>query len=412
MKLRTIVTWQIIVAAFWLLIGCATLCPAADPATRPAAEPEPFFPLMAWNHVPNDPAALRRMRECGLTVAGFAPPEALDACRAAGLKAIVSDPRISTHDWRAAAPAAALAKAAEAVDAVRCHPAVLGYYLRDEPGADLFPGLAAVAGVVREHHPAAWPYINLFPNYATPGQLAAPTYEAYLEKFVEACRPPVLSYDHYALHEGGRFTEAYFTNLEQVRRVAAKHKLPFWNIVQAEACLNFREPTAVDFRFQVYTSLAYGAGGIAYFQYFGEPSGNFRGAPVEPFGNETPAWGWMRQVNLQVGKLAPTLLKLRHDRAYHLKHVPPGCGGPDEQSLVASAAAGDLLVGDFTHADGTRYALCVNTDFAASVPCQPRFREAVKRTEAVSPYTGQLIAFAGEGVWLAPGQGVLLKLTR
>jgi hypothetical protein len=161
----------------------------------------------------------------------------------------------------------------------------------------------------------------------------------------------------------------------------------------------------------VYTSLAYGARGIAYFQYLASGVGNFRGAPVDQFGNETAAWGWMRNVNLQVGKLGPTLLKLTSDQAYHFGKVPQGSAGPDEKSLV-KAAAGNLLVGDFTHEDGSRYVLCVNKDFATSVPCQPQFRDAVKRLEMVSPYSGQLAAFEGEQIWLAPGQGVLLKLTR
>jgi hypothetical protein len=30
----------------------------------------------------------------------------------------------------------------------------------------------------------------------------------------------------------------------------------------------------------------------------------------------------------------------------------------------------------------------------------------------VSPYSGQLTAFEGEQVWLAPGQGVVLKVVR
>ena len=58
--------------------------------------------------------------------------------------------------------------------------------------------------------------------------------------------------------------------------------------------------------------------GIAYFTYFTPEVGNFRMAPIDQFGHETQTWQWMRNVNLQVGKLAPTLLKLKSDRAYHL----------------------------------------------------------------------------------------------
>lgn len=377
----------------------------------PAAESESFFPIMAWNGPPNDLDVLKKMRACGLTVAGFVPPEGLDNCRAAGLKAIVSDARVSGYDWHKVDPVAARARVAELVGRVKDHPAVFGYYLRDEPSADLFPGLATVSGLVKELHPGAWPYINLFPNYATPGQLGMPTYDAYLEKFVATCRPTVLSYDHYAPLEGGGLRESYFANLESMHRAAAKHGLPFWNIVLTVAHFNYREPAAADLRFQVYTSLAYGARGLAYFTYFAVPTGNYRMAPIDQFGNETETWSRMRNVNLQVAKLAPTLLKLKSDRVYHFGDVPAGCAGPDDKALV-KAIGGPILVGDFTHEDGSRYVLVVNKDFKGSVPAGPSFRVPPSKVEKVSPYTGGLVPFGGEEVWLAPGQGALLKLTK
>jgi hypothetical protein len=370
-----------------------------------------FFPVMAWDSPPSDPAVLHRMRECGLTVAGFVAPAALDACQTAGLKAIVSDARVSGYDWQSVDPAAARSRVTELIAEVRNHPAVYGYYLRDEPPASFFPGLAVVGGIVKELHPGAWPYINLFPNYAGPGTLGAADYDAYLEQFVETCRPTILSYDHYALLEGGGLRPEYFANLEAMRRAAVKHKLPFWNIVLAACHFNYREVTAADFRFQAYTSLAYGARGLAYFKYFTPSLGNYRAGPIDQFGHETPTWHAMRSVNLQIEKLAPTLLNLSSDRVYHFGDVPPGCSGPDGESLVQSIA-GPMMVGDFTHADGSRYVMIVNKDFARSIPCGPQFREAVARLDLVSPYSGQLTPFVGEQVWLAPGQGALLKLTR
>src|SRR3954470_22977150 len=104
-----------------------------------AAEPAPFFPIMAWDGVPNDPAVLKKMRDCGLTVAGFVPPAALDACQAAGLKAIVSDQRVGGYDWPNVDAKQARKNVTELIREVRNHPAVYGYYLRDEPSASFFP---------------------------------------------------------------------------------------------------------------------------------------------------------------------------------------------------------------------------------------------------------------------------------
>jgi len=375
-----------------------------------AEESAPIFPVMAWDGIPNDPAVFEKLRECGFTVAGFVPPAALDNCHAAGLKAIVSDPRVGGYDWAKVDPSAARERVTQLIGEVRNHPAVYGYYLRDEPTSSFFPGLAAVSQVVKEQHPGVWPYINLFPNYADAGQLGAASYDEYIEKFIAACDPPVLSYDHYAIFEGGGFrSDLYFSNLESMRRAAIKHELPFWQIVLSLGCLNFREPTPADMSFQVYTSLAYGARGLAYFKYLTPAVGNFRGGPIDQFGHENPMWHTIQLLNLQIEKLAPTLLKLTSDRVYHFGGIPQSCSGPGDDSLV-EAIAGPMVVGDFTHENGDRYILVVNKDFAGSIPCHPKFRIPIARLEMVSAFSGALVPYDGEQMWLAPGQGVLLKL--
>ena len=51
------------------------------------------------------------------------------------------------------------------------------------------------------------------------------------------------------------------------------------------------------------------------------------------------------------------------------------------------------MAGDFTHADGSRYVMCVNKDFNNNTACHPQFREPVKKLEFVSPYSGQLTPY-------------------
>src|SRR6185369_2325719 len=102
---------------------------------------------------------------------GFVPVAALDNCRAAGLKAIVSDNRTANYDWNNVDAATARNNVSNLVAEVTQHPAVFGYYLRDEPPATWFPHLKKVASAVREFAPGQWPYINLFPDYAENSQL-------------------------------------------------------------------------------------------------------------------------------------------------------------------------------------------------------------------------------------------------
>lgn len=394
-------------ALAWSAACCALLVVTL---TAAAQDTNVFFPLMAWNWAPSDDAVFRQMRECGLTVAGFVSPKELDRCHAAGLRAILADPRASDYNWKAVDEDLARRNVASLVDEVGRHPAVYGYYLIDEPNAALFPGLAKVAALFQERSPGKWAYINLFPNYASPQQLGTSTYPEYLDRFVSVCRPTTLSYDHYALMEDGSLRHGYWQNLEQMRAVAQRNGLPFWNIVLTVAHFNYRELTAADVRFQVYTTLAYGGRGLAYFTYFAPAVGNYRGAPIDQFGNRTPTWHHLQNVNLQVARLAPTLLELTSDAVYHFGNVPEGGQAPATTNLIESLNPGQFVVGDFTHRDGSRYALIVNKDFQRSVPCAPGFRGVVASVQMVSPYSGALTDFAGEHRWLAPGQGVLLRV--
>jgi len=368
------------------------------------------FPIMAWSHAPNDPAKLARIKDCGLTIAGFAAPDALDAVHAAGLQAIVQDPRASSYDWVNLDQTALRAGLESLVAEVSDHPAVYGYYLKDEPRAVDFPGLATACAMLRETAPGKWPYVNLFPNYANLGQLAARDYDDYVERFITLCRPMFLSYDHYALMEHEPLRHGYWQNLEAMRAMSLKHGIPFWNIVLSVAHFNYRVPTQADLRFEAFSTLAYGGRGLAYFTYFAPAVGNYRMAPVDQFGNETPTWYSMQNVNLQVQKLAPTLLKLTSTRVYHLGTVPEDCQGPPEGSLVKSLPGGDFLVGEFDHEDGSKYIMIVNKHVSDSFHCAPSYSIPTTKVQMVSPYSGNLVDFGGEHMWLAAGQGALLRV--
>ncbi len=154
--------------------------------------------------------------------------------------------------------------------------------------------------------------------------------------------------------DDGTVRDNYWTNLEAVRSASRKHNIPFWNIVLSVAHFNYREPAAADFRFQAYTTLAYGGRGISYFTYFAPAVGGYRMAPIDQFGNQTPTWYFMQNVNLQIEKLAPTILQLRSDDVYHFGKVPPGCKPPPADSLVANVPGSHAVVGEFTHSDGSR----------------------------------------------------------
>lgn len=384
-----------------MLSGMASGQEKADAAPAPEQ-----FAILPWGGTPGDPTVLADVKACGFNLAGFVPPEALDAVAAAGLKAIVSG--LHVDDSTAGLDEAEVARRVQALTGkTASHPATFGYYLRDEPSAGLYPALARWSAAVRAAAPGATPYINLFPNYANAGQLGAPSYEEYLEKFVTTVRPSFISYDNYSLMDNGGLRDGYFQNLEAVRAAALRHDLPFWNIVLSNAHFNYAEPTDGGLHFQMYTTLAYGARGISYFTYFAPAIGNYRLAPIDQFGNKTRTWEMLRRVNLQIHKLAPTYLKLKSVNVFHHPNVPAGCRGLDSSKFLAGLHGGDLMAGEFEGPSGGQYVMVVNKDLHRSTAFSLQFKSAGP-VQMVNSYTGRKHPWAGENVWLAPGQGMLL----
>jgi len=370
------------------------------------------FAILPWGGTPPDPEMLTGIRECGFNLAGFVSPDGLDQVREAGLKCLVRDPSVHVGNEEAKLDRAEIDKRVEAlVKRVGEHPAVYGYYLRDEPGAEQFPGLAAWADSFRKADPDALAYINLFPNYASPAQMNTATYDDYLETYIKRVDPKFISYDHYALMDDGTLRGGYFQNLEAMRAAALRHDLPFWNIVLSNSHFHYAEPSEAGFRFQLYTTLAYGARGISYFTYFSPHSGNYRLAPIDQFGHKTPTWEMLRNVNLQLLQLAPTYVQLKSVNVFHHPNLPEGCRGIDTSKYLESVNGDDLLVGEFEGPEGQPFVMVVNKSLHISTSFAIKFKDP-GQVQKVSQYTGKIHNLGREEDWLAAGQGMLLCLKK
>ena len=184
----------------------------------------------------------------------------LDACAKNGLKYIIPDSRIMAKNPEDPDFARNLdAVIADYAD----HPATGGYFITDEPNSSAFPKLAAINQYLCEKDPirrGGLPFINLFPNYANEQQLGNPTYEEHVQQFCSVVKPRILSYDHYTMMacdpKNPANLTSYFQNMEIVRSEGLKHDIPTSFILLALAHWSYRNPTAADLRWQVYTALA------------------------------------------------------------------------------------------------------------------------------------------------------------
>jgi len=386
----------------------------------PERAPARTFPIMAWGASPSEPEQLRGMYEAGLNIAGFCRLEDLGKVRDAGLTCFLTDRRVNGYDWSKLPPEAELRKnVSEAAAQVRDNPAVIGFYLRDEPHASLMPGMGRVSKMLKELAPDKWPYVNLFPYRVSNDRLGTPDYDTYAKLLVNTIGQPFLSYDNYSL-VGAEMLEYFYNNLEIVRRISIETGTPFWNCILANSHFNYMEPSDATFHLQVYATLAYGGRGIQYFTYYTPHNGNYRLGAIDQFGNRTPTWDALRRINLEIHALAPTMVKLRSTGVFHSPDVPE-YAKPLAQStlvnrvtmvqrLVRQPVAGRFLIGEFQDDRGRPYLMLVNKDLHNSFQFGIELKEAGRKLIRVCNYSGKEEEFGREMDWLAPGAGVLLRV--
>lgn len=383
--------------------------PASEFAIFPwGGIPEINTPGAFWGSTESYDDVMKDLWECGFNMSGFAPVKAISYARKYGLSVLVQDGKISGD--------IPYEKAVEVckkfLAPYKNDPALLGISLRDEPNTSDFAYLGKWAKAIVAADPDKLPYINLLPNYASNGQLGADSYAAYIDKFVEVCKPKFLSYDNYSLSEGEVLnSDRFYSNLEAMREKALQYNLPFWNIVLGNTHFGYSNPSQTTINVQVFSSLAYGVHGISYFTYYAPIIGNYRLAAIDQFGNKTATWNYIRFMNLQIHKLAPTYLKLKSVNVFHTPNVPAGCKGIESSKYLESISGGDLLVGEFIGPNNTPYAIVVNKSTQHSCYIDVKFKDAGK-IMVKSAYTGQDQGFEGENVWLAPGQGMMLFLKK
>jgi len=318
----------------------ATQLPGRDATAAPAGEWKLGIPIVNYwagpgypTAAPLDDAAALQLVEGGWNMV-WCNEEELDVAQRYGLRGMLTDPLLTNTAYEEGPEDSKRRAALDALIArVRNHPALYAYHLLDEPSASRFAHIGKLVAFIRERDPAHLPYINLFPTYASNGQLGTKgdTVEAYnkhLNQYVETVRPGLLSYDHYQLnnsHDG----DQYFLNLALMREKSLAAGLPFMNIVQAS---NWkpgsaddpdapRVPNGDEMRYLVYTTLAYGAQGISYYVYCYP---KHEGGIAKPDGTPTPLYHALKSLNREFVAIAKELQPLKSLGVFHTGMQPPG----------------------------------------------------------------------------------------
>ena len=200
--------------------------------------------------------------------------------------------------------------------------------------------------------------------------------------------------DHYpAMRPDADTRDAYCRNLEVLRKVSLSRKIPFWNFFNVMPFGKHFDPTEAQIRWQIYTSLAYGAKGILYFCYWTPGGREFSkgGAIITTQGRRTRHYDEARRINGAIKQLGPVLMKLTSTNVYRVRQ------NDDPAVILADAplhvtTPGEYLIGVFKHADdGRRAVLLNNYYFAYTAWPTVEFDADQTAVMEICPKTGQEI---------------------
>ena len=403
---------------------------AQDSARQPVIEAlrTDRFAILPWDQMrsldgPEDRVhGLASLAECNFTFAGFPRAADLPACKKLGLKAIVQpDDSLAPQNGQHLSDEELDQKVRALAERTRDSRACVGYFICDEPGASQFEYLGKVVAAIRRHAPGKLAYINLFPSYAIPGnapgsQLETKDFTEYLERYVAEVKPQFISYDNYMVEYSqdlrDRATGAsYFRDLLEVRRVSQEHGLPFWNIV---TCVQIRPntttPSPANLLLQGWTTLAAGGHGVSWYKY--EQQG-YLYCPVDLEHKQTATWSYLQMVNHQLKVIGPIVGGMKSVGVYFTGPAPldggPGLPGKLVKKLEVDSP---LMIGEFaSKGDAVDHLVLVNLSLERTAKVQLKELRSLGKLEEYSPQDGHLTK-CGADVYLAAGQGVLLKVTR
>lgn len=342
--------------------------PAAKAERLPEGKP---LPVLAWMGVPQKEVSEARYREeadCGFTIdfSGFSNNEtalkALDAAKAAGIRLLVSTPELETDP-------------AGTVRRLKGHPALAGYFLRDEPDTTLFEKLGHWAQQIRSADPDHIIYINLLPNYATADQLRAASYAEYVDRFVKAVPAATfLSFDFYPI-VGTSVRPSWDENLEVVAAAARKADKPFWAFALSLRHYGYPVATIENLREEVYSDLAYGAQGIQYFTYWQPTSFDCGDSPIDANGKRTAVYEVVKRMNAEIRAIAPVFAGAKVISVGQTgEHIPAGTKPFKAEAPVKSVRTqGDGAIVSHLSNGSRQYLVIVNRDFQHPMPTTVTF---------------------------------------
>ncbi|WP_436411748.1 BACON domain-containing protein [Petrimonas sp.] len=340
-----------------------------------AKQTENKIPIIAWHGIPAEKSSelFPLMKEAGIPIyLGkyndiTTTLKILDIAQKAGVKLITSCPELKS-DVEAT------------VKRLMKHPALYGYYLKDEPETGDLPDLGVWVKQVQsfdKEHPC---YINLYPNWAWGKE----QYATHVASFIEQVPVPFISFDHYpvALIDSIPILRPeWYRNLEEISVAAQKAKLPFWAFALTSSHYLgppsppafYPVPTLPELRLQVFSNLAYGAQALQYFTFAGAVDKN----------GKTPVYDLLQTVNREIQNLSGIFLDATVVSVWHTgAHIPEGTQRLEKMpvpQVKALSTTGTGAVVSLLKKGDSQYLVIVNRDYKKTMVLAVNLDKSVKK---------------------------------
>ena len=275
------------------------------------------IPILSWAGMPVDNADVlfSLSKECGFDwhLGLYRSQEmaliAMDAAAKAGIGVIPGFPELKDSTEKAVA-------------AIKDHPALIAYHLKDEPETWDVDWLKEMHDNIRAVDPTHPCYINLYPNWAWNEE----KYVEHIELYANEIDTEFYSFDQYPVTEvdGGIVVRpTWYRNLEEFSAMAKRHGKPFWAFAMAwshhlgapSPPAFYPIPTIGHLRLQVFSDLLYGAQVIQYF--------TFGGAVDTKTCQKKPEFEVIKQMNSEIKAYSPVFLGCNVLNVWHTGETIP-----------------------------------------------------------------------------------------
>lgn len=383
----------------------------------------PRFALFGWVSPPREFATAERyaeLAEAGFDVTVLAWEDSgtvednqarLDFTRPLGVRNLILDMRLDrlVHDMPST-----FGIVDTVVETYRDDPALLGYYLGDEPTEERFEWLGRAFRLFRESDPAhpAWNNLRGLQAFGSLEQ-----WQAYVRAYAEAVQPAVLCADQYDFLTDRDAGQLVLT-ASGLGAIARERGVPFWGIVLLTEHVGFRAVTPGMLRWQVAQWIAHGARGVGYFTYWTPaPHGYFQwrhGMIDWHTAQPTEHYSTVRALDRRLRPIGETLAGATWLATEYAGSVPPG-GTSFAPDSVLRDVEGRVTLGWFADSLGAPLLLLANQDSASSRSVMLAFGgtrtlEAIDSSYVWRPQAA--VVGSGSTRWesmLEPGEFVLLR---